>query len=72
MGAAMCAGIGVGLFTSYQEAVERMVRVSRTVSLCAEDGRSMTGNTPLQALRRGDAKCRRLRSEKPWMIFNRS
>jgi L-xylulokinase len=31
MGAAICAGVGVGLFGSFEEAVERMVRVSRTV-----------------------------------------
>jgi L-xylulokinase len=31
LGAAMCAGIAVGVFPSYQEAVTRMVRVSRTV-----------------------------------------
>jgi L-xylulokinase len=32
LGAAMCAGIGIGIFGSYQEAVNRMVRVSRTVA----------------------------------------
>jgi sugar (pentulose or hexulose) kinase len=37
LGAAMCAGIGVGLFSSYQDAVARMVRVSRTVRPCAEN-----------------------------------
>jgi L-xylulokinase len=31
MGAAICAGVGVDLFGSFEEAVERMVRVSRTV-----------------------------------------
>jgi L-xylulokinase len=31
LGAAMCAGIGVGLFGSYPEAVTAMVRVSRTI-----------------------------------------
>ena len=31
MGAAICAGVGVGLFGSFEEAVQRMVRVSRTV-----------------------------------------
>ncbi|MGO9309846.1 MAG: FGGY-family carbohydrate kinase [Spirochaetia bacterium] len=31
MGAAMCGGVGVGLFGSFEEAVQRMVRVSRTV-----------------------------------------
>jgi len=31
MGAAICAGIGVGLFASYEDAVSRMVRISRTV-----------------------------------------
>ena len=31
MGAAMCAGIGVGLFSSWEEAAARMVRISRTV-----------------------------------------
>ena len=31
MGAALCAGVGVGMFGSYEEAVKRMVRVSRTV-----------------------------------------
>jgi len=31
MGAAMSAGVGVGLFSSFEEAVSRMVRVSRTV-----------------------------------------
>ena len=31
MGAAICAGIGVGLFSSFENAVSRMVRVSRTV-----------------------------------------
>jgi L-xylulokinase len=31
MGAAICAGIGVGLFGSFEEAVAKMVRVSRTV-----------------------------------------
>lgn len=31
MGAALCAGVGVELFGSFEEAVERMVRVSRTV-----------------------------------------
>jgi L-xylulokinase len=31
MGAAVCAGVGVGSFGSFEEAVERMVRVSRTV-----------------------------------------
>ena len=37
LGAAMCAGIGVGLFSSYQDAVARMVRVARTVHPCAEN-----------------------------------
>jgi Sugar (pentulose and hexulose) kinases len=31
MGAAMCGGVGVGLFGSFEEAVRGMVRVSRTV-----------------------------------------
>ena len=31
MGAAICAGVGVSLFGSFEEAVARMVRVSRTV-----------------------------------------
>jgi L-xylulokinase len=31
MGAAMCAGIGVGLFSSWEEAAARMVRISHTV-----------------------------------------
>jgi len=31
MGAAMCAGIGAGIFSSYDEAVSRMVRLVRTV-----------------------------------------
>jgi L-xylulokinase len=31
MGAALCGGVGVGLFGSFEEAVERMVHVSRTV-----------------------------------------
>ena len=31
MGAAICAGVGVGLFGSFEQAVEAMVRVSRTV-----------------------------------------
>ncbi len=31
MGAAMCAGVGIGLFSSFEEAVSRMVRLSRTV-----------------------------------------
>ena len=31
MGAAICAGTAVGLFSSFQDAVARMVRVSRTV-----------------------------------------
>jgi len=31
MGAAMCAGVGIGLFSSFEDAVSRMVRVSRTV-----------------------------------------
>jgi L-xylulokinase len=31
MGAAMCAGVAVGLFSSLPEAVQRMVRVARTV-----------------------------------------
>ena len=31
MGAAICAGIGVGLFASFEEAVAQMVHVSRTV-----------------------------------------
>jgi L-xylulokinase len=31
MGAAICAGVGVGLFGSFEEAVARMVRVARTV-----------------------------------------
>ncbi len=31
MGAAICAGVGVGVFGSFEEAVARMVRVSRTV-----------------------------------------
>lgn len=31
MGAAICAGVGVGIFSSFEEAVQRMVRVSRTV-----------------------------------------
>ena len=31
MGAAICAGVGVGLFGSFEEAVKQMVRVSRTV-----------------------------------------
>jgi len=39
MGAALCGGVCVGLFGSFEEAVKRMVRVSRTVeprkSLCA-------------------------------------
>jgi len=30
MGAAICAGVGVGVFSSFEEAVARMVRVSRT------------------------------------------
>ena len=33
----MCAGTGVGLFSSYEDAVARMVRVSRTVRPCAAD-----------------------------------
>jgi L-xylulokinase len=37
LGAAMCAGIGVGLFSSYQDAVARMVHVSRTVPPCAKN-----------------------------------
>ncbi|MGA2379502.1 MAG: FGGY-family carbohydrate kinase [Spirochaetia bacterium] len=37
MGAAMCGGVGVGLFGSFEEAVERMVRVSRTVEPCKEN-----------------------------------
>jgi L-xylulokinase len=31
MGAAICAGVGIGLFASFEEAVARMVRVSHTV-----------------------------------------
>jgi L-xylulokinase len=31
MGAAMAAGVGVGLFSSFEEAADRMVRVTRTV-----------------------------------------
>jgi len=31
MGAAICGGVGVGLFSSFEEAVRQMVRVSRTV-----------------------------------------
>jgi sugar (pentulose or hexulose) kinase len=31
MGAAICAGVGVGLFGSFEDAVRAMVRVSRTV-----------------------------------------
>jgi len=31
MGAAICGGVGVGLFSSFEEGVQRMVRVSRTV-----------------------------------------
>jgi sugar (pentulose or hexulose) kinase len=31
MGAAMCGGVGVGLFSSFEQAVQGMVRVSRTV-----------------------------------------
>jgi len=31
LGAAICAGICVGMFASYEEAVSRMVRISRTV-----------------------------------------
>ncbi len=31
MGAAICGGVGVGIFASFEEAVSRMVRVSRTV-----------------------------------------
>ena len=31
MGAAICAGTGVGLFSSFEDAVARMVRVSHTV-----------------------------------------
>jgi xylulokinase len=37
MGAAICGGVGVGLFGSFEEAVERMVRVSRTVEPCKEN-----------------------------------
>jgi len=36
MGAALCAGVSVGLFASFPEAVEAMVRVSRTVEPRAE------------------------------------
>jgi L-xylulokinase len=36
MGAAICGGVGVGLFGSFEEAVQRMVRVSRTVEPRAE------------------------------------
>ena len=32
MGAALCAGVGVGMFGSFEEAVKQMVRVSRTVA----------------------------------------
>jgi len=32
MGAAICAGVGVGLFASYEEAVASMVRLARTVA----------------------------------------
>ena len=46
MGAAMCAGIGVGLFSSYEDAVARMVRVSRTVRPCAADAAVYEKNTP--------------------------
>jgi L-xylulokinase len=31
MGAAMCAGVGIGLFSSFENAVARMVQVARTV-----------------------------------------
>ena len=31
MGAAICAGVGVGMFASFEDAVARMVRVARTV-----------------------------------------
>jgi len=31
MGAAICAGVSVGMFGSFQEAVSRMVRVTSTV-----------------------------------------
>jgi L-xylulokinase len=31
MGAAMAAGVGVGVFSSFEEAVQRMVRVTRTI-----------------------------------------
>ena len=37
MGAAICAGVGVGLFSSFEEAAERMVRVSRTVEPMREN-----------------------------------
>lgn len=37
MGAAICAGVGAGIFESYPEAVAAMVRVNRTV--CPDPGR---------------------------------
>jgi L-xylulokinase len=37
MGAAICGGVAVGLFGSFEEAVERMVRVSRTVEPLEEN-----------------------------------
>lgn len=37
MGAAICAGVGVGLFGSFEDAVARMVRVSRAVEPIQEN-----------------------------------
>ena len=31
MGAAICGGVGVGLFSTFEQAVRQMVHVSRTV-----------------------------------------
>jgi L-xylulokinase len=37
MGAAICAGVAAGLFSSFEEAAGRMVRVSRVVEPCREN-----------------------------------
>jgi L-xylulokinase len=56
MGAAMCAGVAVGAFSSFEEAAARMVRVSRTVEpdrgkKALYDGKYAAYGRTVQALR---------------------
>ena len=54
MGAAICAGVGVGVFGSFEEAVARMVRVSRTVEP-DRDNRQIYGDKYGRYMRHIDA-----------------